>query len=69
MMFLISLAEFLDKLTIFVREILLMVVAVVAVVVLSGRLVLSSMTRIGLSLVTAFGIEPSDPTSTATSYF
>ena len=66
MMFLISLAEFLDKLTIFVREILLMVVAVV---VLSGQLVLSSMMRIGSSLVTAVGIEPSDLTSTATSYF
>ena len=46
-----------------------MVVAVVAVVVLSGRLILSSMMCIGPSLVTAIGIEPSDPTSTATSYF
>ena len=69
MMFLMPLAEFLDKLTIFVREILLMVVAVVAVVVLSGLLVLLLMMHIGSSLVTAIGIEPSDPTSTATSYF
>ena len=69
MMFLISLAEFLDKLKIFVQEILLMVVAMVAVAVPSGLLVLSLMMRIGSSLVTAIGIEPSDPTSTATSYF
>ena len=46
-----------------------MVVAVVAVVVLSGQLVLSSMMHIGSSLVTVVGIEPSDPILIATSYF
>ena len=68
MMFLISLAEFLDKLKIFVREIVLMVVAVVAVVVPSGLLVLSLIIHIGASQVTAIGNEPPDPTSTAMSY-
>ena len=45
-----------------------MFVVVVAVLVTSGQLVLSSMMRIGLSLVTLIGDEPSDPMSTAMSY-
>ena len=65
MMFQMLLAEFCGKLTIVVWEILLIVVAVIAML---GQPILISMMRIGQSPVTAIGDEPSDLTSIATSY-
>ena len=65
MTFLMPLAEFRGILMIVVWEILLIVVAVIA---MSGQPVLISMMRIDLSLVTAIGDGLSDPTSIVMSY-